>query len=340
VIVSAQGHTQQPRTADAGHVPVMAEAVLAALAPRDGGVYVDATFGRGGYSKAILDAADSTVWGIDRDPTAIAAGADLARRYHGRLNLLQGRFGELDRLMEAEDALPVDGVAFDLGVSSPQLDTPERGFSFRHDGPLDMRMGSDGPSAADIVNEMPEAGLARLIFELGEERKARRVAKAIAAARAKAPLTRTHALADVVRQAVGPAKAHDIDPATRTFQALRIHVNDELGELARGLRAAERALKAGGRLVVVAFHSLEDRVVKRFLRERSGDLPRASRHSPLPDTSGAPAPTFTTLQRAPRKADEDEARANPRARSARLRAAERTAAPAWPSDLGMEGGRA
>ncbi len=319
------------------HVPVMRDAALAALAPRDGGVYADATFGAGGYARALLEAADCTVWALDRDPAAIARGAALTTEYPGRLHLIEGRFGELDTLLEARGVLPIDGVVFDLGVSSPQLDTPERGFSFRFDAPLDMRMGRDGPTAAEIVNELPEADLTRILRDYGEERKARRIARAIVAARAEQPIERTARLAEIVRAAAGPAKAQDIDPATRTFQALRIHVNDELGELERGLRAAERALKPGGRLVAVAFHSLEDRIVKQFLRRRSGDLPRSSRHSPEVGADDGPAPTFRLPRRGAEKPDATEAAANPRARSARLRVAERTDAPAWPEDL--EGGR-
>lgn len=318
-----------PQDANA-HIPVLGTAVVAALAPRDGGVYVDATFGGGGYSRALLEAADCAVWGLDRDPEALARGAALAEAHPGRLRLVEGRFGDLDTLLAARGALPVDGVAFDLGVSSPQIDTPERGFSFRFDGPLDMRMGRDGPTAADIVNDTPEAELARLIRDYGEERKARRVAQAIVRARGQGRLTRTAELAEVVRRATGPARGAEIDPATRTFQALRIHVNDELGELARGLQAAERALRVGGRLAVVAFHSLEDRLVKQFLRTRSGDVPRASRHSPVAAPDDRPEPTFRLLSRGGRKPDDAETAANPRARSARLRAAERTAAPAWP----------
>jgi len=319
------------------HVPVMRDAALAALAPRDGGVYVDATFGAGGHARALLAAADCTVWALDRDPAAIARGAALTTEYPGRIHLVEGRFGELDSLLDARGVLPVDGVVFDLGVSSPQLDTAERGFSFRFDAPLDMRMGRDGPTAAELVNELSKSELARVLRDYGEERKARRIARAIVAARAEQPIERTARLAEIVRAAAGPAKAHDIDPATRTFQALRIQVNDELGELARGLRAAERALKPGGRLVVVAFHSLEDRLVKQFLRRRGGELPRASRHSPEVGADDGPAPTFRLLRRGATKPDEAEAAANPRARSARLRAAERTEAAAWPDDL--DGGR-
>jgi len=316
----------------------MAAAVLDALAPADDRAYVDATFGRGGYSRAILDAARTTVHAIDRDPEAIAAGETLAARYPGRLHLIAGRFGELDALLATRGAAPVDGVAFDLGVSTPQLDTPARGFAFQHDGPLDMRMGSDGPTAEAVVNDLPEADLARIIRDYGEDRKAARIAKAIVRERAERRITRTARLADVVRRAAGGGKSAQIDPATRTFQALRIHVNDELGELRRGLEAAERVLRAGGRLVVVAFHSLEDRLVKHFLRQRSGDVPNPSRHSPAPSTFEGPAPTFTPIQRSARKPSRAEAEANPRARSARLRAAERTTAPAWPADAAGTGG--
>jgi 16S rRNA (cytosine1402-N4)-methyltransferase len=323
---------------DGAHTPVLAAAVLDALAPVDGGTYVDATFGRGGYTRAVLDAARTRVYAIDRDPDAVAAGEALAARYPGRLHLINARFGDLDTLLTDRGAAPVDGIAFDLGVSTPQLDTPERGFAFQHDGPLDMRMGSDGPTAADVVNDLPEADLARIIRDYGEDRKAGRIAKAIARERQTARITRTATLADVVRRAAGGGKGEQIDPATRTFQALRIHVNDELGELRRGLEAAERVLRAGGRLVVVAFHSLEDRLVKHFLRQRSGDVPNPSRHSPMPDTAGGPAPTFTLLQRSARKPARAEAETNPRARSARLRAAERTAAPAWPADAAGNGG--
>jgi len=302
---------------------VLLDAVIEVLRPRDGGIYVDATFGGGGYSRALLDAAACTVWGIDRDPEAVARGADLARRSGGRLSVIEGRFGDMERLLGARG---VDGVAFDLGVSSPQIDTPERGFSFRADGPLDMRMGQTGESAADLVNRAGERELAAIIHELGEERRARRVARAIVAARRERPIARTGELAAIVR-AVVPASADGIDPATRTFQALRMAVNDELGEIDRGLIAAERLLVAGGRLAVVAFHSLEDRRVKRFLIERSGRAPRSSRH--LPDTAPPPAPTFRVLFQRPRRPGDDELRRNPRARSARLRAAMRNDAPAW-----------
>jgi len=308
------------------HTPVMLREVVAALAPRDGGVYVDGTFGRGGYSEAILAAAATTVFGIDRDPDAITFGTELGRRYEGRLRVLRGRFGDMFDLMREAGVSRVDGVALDLGVSSAQLDEAARGFSFRAEGPLDMRMGLDGESAADLINQAPESELARIIRDYGEERHARRIARAIVEARTERALTTTTDLADIVRRVVH-VKPGTIDPATRTFMAIRIHVNDELGELQRGLEAAELLLRPGGRLCVVSFHSLEDRIVKSFLTERSGRTPRGSRHMPELPGSG-PQPTFTLIERGAVAASEDEARENPRARSAKMRAAERTDAPA------------
>jgi 16S rRNA (cytosine1402-N4)-methyltransferase len=308
------------------HTPVMLREVVAALAPRDGGVYVDGTFGRGGYSEAILAAAATTVFGIDRDPDAVTFGTELGRRYGGRLRVLRGRFGDMRQLMRDAGVTRVDGVALDLGVSSAQLDEAARGFSFRAEGPLDMRMGLDGESAADLVNEAPEGELARIIRDYGDERQARRIARAIVQARAERRLTTTTDLADIVRRVVH-AKPGSIDPATRTFMAIRIHVNDELGELQRGLEAAELMLRPGGRLCVVSFHSLEDRIVKTFLTDRTGRTPRGSRH--VPDLPGSgPAPTFNLVERGAVAASDDEARENPRARSAKMRAAERTDAPA------------
>ncbi len=305
------------------HIPVLLDEVVTAIAPKDGDVIVDATYGRGGYSAAFLKTAPCTVIGIDRDPDAVAAGRASDAAATGRLTVVEGRFGEMDRLVDG----PVDGVAFDVGVSSPQIDDPARGFSFRADGPLDMRMARQGPTAADVVNTTPESDLADIIYRFGEERRSRRVAKAIVAARATAPITRTTQLAEIVRRVVPQAK-DGIDPATRTFQALRIHVNDELDELDHGLSAAERLLRPGGRLAVVSFHSLEDRQVKRFLTERSGAAPRGSRH--LPDSGPADRPpTFRLMQRKPVSPGKAELAANPRARSARLRAAIRTDAPAW-----------
>ena len=308
------------------HIPVLLDQVVLALVPAAGELYVDGTFGRGGYTRALLNAAPCRVVGIDRDPVAIEAGRVLEQSTGGRLSLVQGRFGDMESLVHAAGIDRVDGVVLDIGVSSPQIDDPERGFSFRFDGPLDMRMGGDGPSAADIVNTLSEAALADIIFRFGEERLSRRVARAIVAARLEAPITRTAVLARVVRGVV-PSSRDGIDPATRTFQALRIHVNDELGELARGLGAAETLLNAGGRLAVVSFHSLEDRVVKNFLRERSGNMPSGSRH--LPVSGGTRRPSFTLIARKAIVADEAECRANPRARSAKLRVAARTDAPAW-----------
>ena len=316
------------RQAPGRHVPVLLKEVLEALAPRDGAIYVDATFGAGGYSRAILEAADCAVWGLDRDPGAIADGRTLAEDYAGRLTLVEGRFSEMDHLVPAR---PIDGVALDLGVSSMQLDRPERGFSFRADGPLDMRMGGSGPSAADLVNETPEAGLADIIYRYGEERRSRRIARAIVEARGAGRIERTLQLAEIVRAAVRPQakpRGETIHPATRTFQALRIAVNDELAEVDAGLAAAERLLAPGGRLAVVAFHSLEDRKVKSFLRTRSGALPRTSRHLPA-TTQVDRAPTFVLLLKGARKPTATEISVNPRARSARLRAARRTSANAW-----------
>lgn len=299
------------------HVPVMVNEVLEALAPRDGARIVDGTFGRGGYSRAILAAAGTRVLGIDRDPQAVAEGRRLEAE-NDRFTMAEGRFGEMERLCEG--FRPVEGIALDLGVSSPQLDQAERGFSFREDGPLDMRMGQDGPSAADVVNETAEAELADIIFRLGEERRARAVARAIVERRAEKPIARTLELADIVRAVV--RKANDrLDPATRTFQALRLYVNDELGELDRGLAAAERLLAPGGRLAVVSFHSLEDTLVKRFLAERAEGRPQGSRH--LPVAVRGDQPTFRLLFKGALKPGAEEIRLNPRAASARLRAAER-----------------
>jgi 16S rRNA (cytosine1402-N4)-methyltransferase len=319
----------------------MLREVLEALAPRDGAIYVDGTFGAGGASSALLDAADCRVWGIDRDPGAVAGSAALVERYAGRLTVLEGRFGDMDHLIQERGTAPVDGIALDLGVSSMQIDQAERGFSFRADGPLDMRMAgpesTGGPSAAEVVNSLSEGELADVLYRYGEERKSRPIARAIVAARRERPFERTLELAEIVRRVIkrGP---EGLDPATRTFQALRIYVNDELGELQRGLRAAERLLRQGGRLAVIAFHSLEDRVVKDFLRERSGGAARGSRHLPEAPGRKQPAATFRPLFKGARRPEPSETAANPRARSARLRAAERTTAPAW--NNGVAGGAA
>ncbi len=305
----------------ARHVPVLGRAALELLNVRDGGVYVDGSFGAGGHSRLMLAAADARVIGIDRDPTAIALGADLAGSARGRLTLVKERFSALDKVARDLGATAVDGVLLDIGVSSMQLDQAERGFSFRLEGPLDMRMSGAGPSAADVVAGASERDLASIIATLGEERHARAVARAILAARRRAPINSTRALADIVARVVR-ARPGDIHPATRTFQALRIFVNDELGELGRALEAAERILKPGGRLVVIAFHSLEDRVVKTFLADRSA-VRRGSRHMP---EARELDPSFRVLTRRPVVPDEAEIAANLRARSAKLRAAERTAA--------------
>ncbi len=312
------------------HIPVLVDAVLAALAPHDDALYVDATFGRGGYSVALLAAACCRVVGLDRDPEAIRYGRELAERYCGRLTVIEGRFGDMARLLAPITSGPIAGIAFDLGVSSAQLDKPERGFSFRFDGPLDMRMSREGQTAADLIASLSERQLAELIGELGEERFARRVARAIGAAQRRQPLQRTLELAAVVRAAV-PTSEPGHDPATRTFQALRIAVNNELGELDRGLAAAEQLLMPGGRVAVVSFHSLEDRRVKQFLQRRSSQAPRASRHAPAPLATAAPS--FRLLGRRVVRPDAAEIARNPRARAARLRAAERTAAPSWPADF-------
>jgi len=306
----------------ARHVPVLVRSAVSQLNARSGGVYIDGTFGAGGYTRAILETAGTTVIGIDRDQSAIALGAGLVMEAGSRLTLVEERFSNLDDVARRFGHDSVDGVVLDIGVSSMQLDEAGRGFSFRLDGPLDMRMGGDGPSAADVVAHASERDLAKIIATLGEERFARLVARAIVAARGKAPITTTGALADIVATVVHP-RPDRIHPATRTFQALRIFVNDELAELAAGLAAAERILKPGGRLSVVSFHSLEDRIVKTFLTEHSGGR-GISRHAP--ETRG-PAATFKLINRRPVTPDDAEVAANPRARSARLRAAERTAAP-------------
>jgi 16S rRNA (cytosine1402-N4)-methyltransferase len=313
---------------DTRHVPVMLTEVLAALAPRDGGTYVDGTFGAGGYARSILDAADCAVLAIDRDRTAIEAGRAIAARYDGRLTLIEGRFSEMVDLLDGHGIDAVDGVTLDLGVSSMQIDDPDRGFSFRFDGPLDMRMegaGSARESAADVVNTYGERDLSRLISVLGEERHARRIARAIVEARAARPFTRTAELAGLVWDLAGAAARRErIHPATRTFQALRIWVNRELDELADGLHAAEMLLRPGGRLAVVSFHSLEDRMVKRFLAERCGKTAARSRH--LPERTDLPEPSFIEITRGAARPGDAEIASNPRARSAHMRAAERTVA--------------
>ncbi len=307
----------------APHVPVLLAEVLEFLAPRDGGIYIDGTFGAGGYSRAILQAANCKVLGIDRDQSAIALGADLVEQSGGRLTLTQDRFSQLDDVARELGRETIDGVVLDIGVSSMQLDQAERGFSFRLDGPLDMRMGGEGPSVADVIASIGERELANIIFLLGEERHSRAVARAIVKERQTVPIATTRQLADIVSRVVR-SKPGQIHPATRTFQALRIFVNEELHELVLALAAAERILKEDGRLVVVTFHSLEDRIVKTFLSDRSKSA-AVSRHRPLTD---GPAPTFSLLSRKPVIASDAENETNPRARSAKLRAALRNAAAA------------
>jgi 16S rRNA (cytosine1402-N4)-methyltransferase len=304
------------------HVPVMLPEVVGLLAPRDGGGYLDATFGGGGYAEAILRAAACTLWAIDRDPDAITRGAQIAARYPG-LHLIQGQFGDMLALLAEQGITALDGVVFDLGVSSFQLVQPERGFSFRAEGPLDMRMSRSGSSAADLVNTLAERELADVLFELGEERASRRIARAIVATRAEQPIATTAQLAAIIRRVLPPDRS-GIDPATRSFQALRIKVNDELGEIERGLAQASELLAPGGRLIVVSFHSLEDRIVKRFMSDAAGRAAAPSRHDPRGLVARA-RPGFRLLTPRPLRPTASEVAANPRARSARLRALERIA---------------
>lgn len=307
----------------AAHVPVLIGPLIEAVSPV-AGAWLDGTFGAGGYARALLDAGAASVIGVDRDPSALARAEAWASAFPG-LRLVEGRFGDLDRLVEG----PLDGVVLDIGVSSMQIDEANRGFSFQKDGPLDMRMASEGTSAAELVNHLPEAALADIFYHYGEERQARRIARAIVADRAKAPFETTLQLAGLLERLLPRPKPGQPHPATRVFQSLRIAVNDELGELARGLSAAEAALAPGGWLAVVTFHSLEDRMVKRFLQLRSGAAPRGSRHAP---EAVAEAPRFALATRKAVVASDDEMAANPRARSAKLRVARRLDAAPGPVD--------
>ena len=310
-----------PAGGPALHIPVLLQEIFEGLRPREGGLYVDGTFGAGGYSRAILAVPGTRVVAFDRDPSAIREGADLVAASGGRLTLVQARFGDLAQELRALGIDKVDGVALDIGVSSMQFDQAARGFSFRFDGPLDMRMESAGRSAADIVNEEDEGRLADIIHTYGEDHASRRIARFIVRAREAGPITTTSALADIVQRAI-PAKFGEIHPATRTFQALRIAVNDELGELVRALAGAEEILIEGGALAVVAFHSLEDRIVKQFFAQRSGR--GAARSRLLPGEPVPPPTTFTLQTRQAIAPSHTETMANPRARSAKLRVALRT----------------
>jgi 16S rRNA (cytosine1402-N4)-methyltransferase len=308
------------------HAPVLLDEVIEALAPKSGDVVIDATFGAGGYTRAIL-ATGAQVIALDRDPTVQRHADAVANDYPGQFQLVRTAFSGLADAFAETGAAKLDGAVFDIGVSSMQLDEAERGFSFMRDGPLDMRMATEGESAADIVNGWDHGPLAHILKLYGEERQSGRIATAILRRRVEQPFTRTLDLADVVEKALGGRRGAPTHPATRTFQALRIAVNDELGELTKGLEAAERTLSPGGRLAVVTFHSLEDRIVKAFLTERSGNAPGGSRHAPVAIETRKP--TFTLQFKGAREAGEAELAANPRSRSAKLRAAVRTDAPAW-----------
>lgn len=321
--MAAAARTPDP---DAPHIPVLIDPLIAAVSPVRG-TWLDGTFGAGGYSRRLLEAGADTVIGVDRDPSALDLATPMLEEFGDRLILVEGRFSELDRLA----GMPLDGVVLDLGVSSMQIDQAERGFSFQKDGPLDMRMSGKGPTAADLVNLLGEAELADYLYHFGEERAARRIARAIVAHR---PFETTLQLAEVVASCLPRQKPGRAHPATRSFQALRIAVNGELGELIAGLEAAERALKPGGRLAVVTFHSLEDRVVKRFLQLRGGQAARANRYAP---ESAPQAAQFRMMTRRAVGADEVELARNPRSRSAKLRVAERTEAAVTPVDRAAMG---
>jgi len=320
----------QRHEGSASHIPVLLGEVLAHLQPADGKIYLDATFGAGGYSKAILEAADCRVVAIDRDPDAIAAAAPLLQEFAPRLSLHQARFSQMREVAAAATGERLDGIVLDIGLSSMQLDQGARGFSFQKDGPLDMRMGGKGATAAEVLATTDESDIADILYYLGDERRSRAIARAIVKARDEQPLQRTGQLAALVARVLGQNRTDPKHPATRTFQGLRIYVNDELGELSEALRAAEQLLQPGGRLVVVTFHSLEDRIVKRFLVSRTGTVAAGSRHLP-PSQSQEMPPSFQFINRRPVSPDKNETEVNPRARSAKLRAARRTDAPAWKS---------
>ncbi|MEQ1576052.1 MAG: 16S rRNA (cytosine(1402)-N(4))-methyltransferase RsmH [Hyphomicrobium sp.] len=322
------------------HIPVMLAEVLEALQVRAGETYIDGTFGAGGYSRAILESADCRVIAFDRDNTAVQAAAAICQQFRSRLALINKPFSQMEEFARLElmcEGMPeisgprAGGIVLDIGVSSMQLDQAERGFSFQHDGPLDMRMSAEGMTAADFINTGLEETIANVIYEFGDERRSRAIAKAIVKERNLRPFTRTSELADLVLRVFHGRKEDGRHPATRTFQALRIHVNDELGELDAALRASERLLKPGGRLVVVSFHSLEDRIVKKFLTERAGREPNASRYAP-PQSIQSLCPSFRIVNTRPLTPSKGELDVNPRSRSARLRAAVRTEAPSWPAD--------
>lgn len=318
------------------HIPVLLSEVLESMKPQDGELIIDGTFGAGGYTSALLDAVPCRVLALDRDPRAIAGAAELLQRYASRLTLIESPFSDMEDIAREELGANsggfVDGVVLDIGVSSMQLDVAERGFSFQSDGPLDMRMSASGMSAADFVNTADEEDIANVIYQLGDEKRSRAIARAIIKRRGEAPYTRTLELADTVLAVFHGRRPDGKHPATRTFQALRIHVNDELGELARGLSAAERILRPGGRLAVVTFHSLEDRIVKKFFASRTGKEPGVSRHMPLQSIK-LNEPSFRFLNSRPLTPSKGELDLNPRARSARLRWAVRTEEPAHALDL-------
>lgn len=329
----ATGNDHGAKSGPTGHVPVLLSSVLEALAPGDGDVIIDGTFGAGGYTRAILEAADCQVLAIDRDPQAVSTAATFKKKYGDRFSFQAGRFGDLLALADKQGLQQVDAVVLDVGVSSMQIDDPERGFSFANDGPLDMRMSSRGMSAADVVNNFKEADIARILAALGEERRARVIARAIVADRDIKPFTTTLQLADLVTSVIGRRPGAAKHPATRTFQALRIYVNRELDELAQGLAAAEQILKPGGRLVVVSFHSLEDRIVKQFLSNRAIPKSRPSRHLPEAESDEQFKPSFKLINKRTITPGRDELERNPRARSSRLRGAIRQDVPPFPFSL-------